>query len=311
MARGYAAGSGNPREKGNLGKIDETEPGPRAGSRCMTPRWAGICMLRRTMSTGHPAKRQLTVHEFETTLIRWLFAASRSRKGWRVAVRRLRLPIAAIALALVRPGAAVADASVIAIPVVYQETKVWCWAATATMALQAFGYPNVNPGGNFQCGIVAVTFPQCDADCRQCEKPIGPLPNMLQVIRGYQDFVERTRNFRVPRVQPRYVPYPTFEQIKASVRAGYPVIAGISPWSGRPQDPGHTDHAVLITGYREDNGGATRELTINDPYPYRGIANPYEQAGATVDAQTGVARVTWSTATHYLHLTSAILLSAP
>ncbi|MGI9478490.1 MAG: papain-like cysteine protease family protein [Hyphomicrobiaceae bacterium] len=38
-----------------------------------------------------------------------------------------------------------------------QQTSVWCWAATAQMVLEYFDFPDIDPVGNYQCGMVAST----------------------------------------------------------------------------------------------------------------------------------------------------------
>jgi hypothetical protein len=35
-------------------------------------------------------------------------------------------------------------------------------AASASMALELLDFPDINPGKNYQCGVVAATFPRCD-----------------------------------------------------------------------------------------------------------------------------------------------------
>ena len=85
----------------------------------------------------------------------------------------------------------IAEAAFLPISPEIQQTPVWCWAAVSTMVLKWFGYPNVNPGGNFQCGFVAVAFPSCDLDCRQCIQPAGPMQNTVEFQRRYVQFVRR------------------------------------------------------------------------------------------------------------------------
>jgi hypothetical protein len=196
------------------------------------------------------------------------------------------------------------------VPVSYQQTQVWCWAATASMALQFYGYPNVNPAGNYQCGIVGVALPECTADCRQCIRPIGPLPNMVTVIRRYQAYVRQNYGSRFPALQPRYQAYPTFEQLKAAVNATAPVIVGISP-SGPPANPAFTQHAVLVTGYDEfvnASGQRVRVVILNDPLIYPPGQNPHVLAGGVVSQQSGKVMILWEHLRDRLNLTSAVFL---
>ena len=49
--------------------------------------------------------------------------------------------------------------------IVTQQTPTWCWAATASMALDLLGFPDINPAKNYQCGVVAAAFTKCADDC--------------------------------------------------------------------------------------------------------------------------------------------------
>jgi hypothetical protein len=196
------------------------------------------------------------------------------------------------------------------VPVVYQQTQVWCWAATATMALQYSGFPNVNPGANYQCGVVGVALPECKADCRLCIQPIGPLPNMVTVLRRYHAYVRQNYGPNVPVLQPRYQAHPTFDQLKASINAGRPVIVGISP-AGPPPNPALTQHAVLVTGYDEavdGNGQRVRLVVLNDPLIYPQGQNPHVWAGGAVSPQSGKVTIRWEDLRNGLNLTSAVFL---
>jgi hypothetical protein len=208
---------------------------------------------------------------------------------------------------------AAAERVELAVPVVRQQTNVWCWAATATMALQLHGYPNVNPAGNYQCGIVAVAFPECDADCHACIRPIGPLPNMVWAIERYQAYVARTLDFSLPHVRPRYDDSPTFEKIRQSLRQDMPVIAGISP-TRVPNNPSETEHAVLISGvddaWRTPSGERVRVVIVNDPFVYGPGQNPYERVGGWVDPYSGKAVVEWNTFRNRLNFSSAVFLTS-
>ncbi len=190
--------------------------------------------------------------------------------------------------------------------VVSQETPVWCWAASSEMVLNYLGYPNANPAGDFQCGIVAVTFPECDLNCFQCIAPIGPLPNGVDVLKNYINYSNRQGFYRDD-IRPRYVANPTFGEIRDAIDRGYPIIAGISP-QGPPSNPAFTAHAVVITGYI-DRGYSDRAVIVNDPLIFQyGYANPYDVPGSAV-ADNGKAVVGWNVFLNGLNFTAAILMN--
>lgn len=221
---------------------------------------------------------------------------------------RVRLALAGAALAAAQP--AFSETVELAVPVVRQQTNVWCWAATSSMLLELYGYPNVNPGGNFQCGYVAVVFPECDASCWECIRPIGPLPNMKWALDRYLDYVRERHDFFINVIQPRYEEYPSFSEIKESLSGNYPVIAGISP-AGPPADASQAQHAVLISGFIDEYwGGERRRLVIiNDPFIYEPGQNPYERAGSSVHLPTGKAVVDWEVFRDELNFTSAVFVN--
>lgn len=160
---------------------------------------------------------------------------------------------------------------------------MWCWAATASMIFQYYRLPNINPGGDFQCGIVAVTFPaQCAFDCRLCLTGIGTMDRMQFVINNYGaqiglQYGVSSRNLTSSITFNSL----TFEQVAAEIDAGRPVVAGISP--GGFSLPNLSEHVALIVGY-ETNGSVPPRLVVNDPYPFTAAAfggqpDPYLVAG--------------------------------
>jgi hypothetical protein len=47
----------------------------------------------------------------------------------------------------------------------FQQTPVWCWAASAEMVLTYYDIPDLNPVGDFQCAIAALVSPACVNNC--------------------------------------------------------------------------------------------------------------------------------------------------
>ena len=193
-------------------------------------------------------------------------------------------------------------------PVITQQTPVWCWAATASMALKLLGFPDINPAKNYQCGVVAAAFPRCDDDCTQCITSLRSVANLVGVLNRYSDLSLGSGKGVPDLFSPNYVAHPGWDHIKHSVDLSYPVIAGISPDS-KPDDPGATQHTVLITGY-DDNyrGTGQRWVIVRDPYPYAQGRSPYRSAGYRYDAASGKAELPWRVLRDRLNLTSAVFL---
>jgi hypothetical protein len=194
-------------------------------------------------------------------------------------------------------------------PVITQQTPVWCWAATASMALQELGFPDLNPAKNYQCGVVAVAFEGCEDDCTKCVESLGSLAMLVGVLDRYRNLSAQQGNVTPDeRFSPNYADYPDWIRVRHSLRLSYPVIAGISP-DGKPADPDEPEHTVLITGY-DDNyrGSGEKWVIVRDPYPYEPGASPYASAGYVYDAATGKAKLPWRVLRDRLNFTSAVFL---
>jgi hypothetical protein len=156
---------------------------------------------------------------------------------------------------------------------VYQQTPVWCWAAVGEMVFRHFGVANINPGGNFQCGIIALLHPVCNQNCRSCIVPAGSLTTMDNMLTRYPTVASQvtgtstqiSTTVSYSRLSPA--------AILREVNAGRPIVAGISPSGYR--DTGISQHVALIIGFDGD------ALIVNDPFPFRAAfsGNPYEAAG--------------------------------
>lgn len=166
-----------------------------------------------------------------------------------------------------------------------QETPVWCWAASAEMVFQYYGLPNLNPAGDYQCGIVAAAFsssyPACLSDCTVCSFPVGPMTNEQQIINGYGPFL---RSYGISsRVLSSTLVFRalTTGEIADEISAGRPVVIGIAP-SGGVALPNASQHIAVLVGY--DYSGGQQSAIVNDPfpfhlYPYSQYPNPYLAAG--------------------------------
>jgi len=162
-----------------------------------------------------------------------------------------------------------------------QETYVWCWVAVGQMVFEHYEVPNVNPGGDYQCGIIGLLAAgtmrhDCAFRCQNCTVPAGSAAGVKNMIEEYPKRVAAVGDEDVPRLQVSYFSRAlSFEGIRDEIDDGHPIIAGISP-SGRPSRWTSSQHVALIVGYEE--GDDDERVLVNDPYPFA-ANNPYVAAG--------------------------------
>lgn len=152
-------------------------------------------------------------------------------------------------------------------PVAQQESQ-WCWAASAGMVLRHLGVPNLDPTGNYQCGVVSAQGGFCFGNCRACSQPGGTTQRIAAVIRSYLAFAGRMTGYRNSAivVQSRGIMTPA--EIAAHIDHGTPIIAGISPNGvGFPSGYGISEHVVVIEGYNGNVAARKFKLLVNDPMP--------------------------------------------
>jgi len=191
----------------------------------------------------------------------------------------------------------------------FQQTVVWCWAASAEMVFRYYGLPNLNPGGNYQCGIVGAWFSNsaCVFNCGLCPNPIGPMSNELAVIRGYGPFAN---TFGFPsRVLSASLIFRALSaaEIKNEIDAGRPVVVGIAPGGGFAL-PNASQHIAVLVGY--EFTASSQTVIVNDPFPfnfapYSQIAHPYLSRGAQ-QLQQGQYRVALSDLVAFLGWANSI-----
>ena len=222
-----------------------------------------------------------------------------------------RLLFLAAATASFLPYPAHAERTELKADAVVQQTPVWCWAATASMALKLLGFPDINPANNYQCGVVAAAFPDCDDDCTKCVTSLGSMARLVDVLARYRELsLDEDSAQSKQMFKPNYVAHPAWARIKHSLDLSFPVIAGISP-DAKPKDAAQSEHTVLITGY-DDNYRGTGEawVTLRDPYPYARGESPYAAAGFSYEAASRKARLPWRVLRDRLNLTSAVFLES-
>jgi hypothetical protein len=192
---------------------------------------------------------------------------------------------------------------------VFQQTSEWCWAAVSEMALRYFNEPNLNPFGNYQCGVIGVAGkigvlpPFCQFDCTSCIVPISSAANLTIVLQRYPLEVQ-SAGLGGRSISATAGGVLSFQQVESSIVAGHPVVAGVTP-IGIPSPLGPA-HATLIVGF--DTTTSTRQgIYVNDPFPY-GLGplgpygDPYLLNGARftglgqylIDYSTFLARLSWT-----------------
>ncbi|MCA6364810.1 MAG: hypothetical protein IM638_17380 [Bacteroidetes bacterium] len=184
-------------------------------------------------------------------------------------------------------GCGILNPTTMVIPPVQQETEVWCWLAVGEMIFRYYGLPTVNPGGDYQCGIIgAVGYAQygacdaCNINCGNCVRPAGSASMITFMLTNYPKVACRelynqnrtlSNTFLSGCLQP--------SDLVNELNQNRPVIAGINPGQQFVL-PGNSQHVALIKGYYYDSGN-NLILKVNDPYPYYVTGfDPYVANGA-------------------------------
>jgi len=193
------------------------------------------------------------------------------------AVRRKFLLLAAVSASFLSSPAQ-AERVELRMPIVTQQTPSWCWAATASMALNLLGFPDLNPARNYQCGVVAAAFSECEDDCTKCVTSLDSMDKPVGVLDRYKDLSAGIdKALPAKGFNPNYAAYPRLSRVKRSLNLSFPLIVGISP-DRKPADPSDAQHAVLITGYETNYRGSGEDwVVVRDPYPYVAGASPLRQ----------------------------------
>ena len=172
---------------------------------------------------------------------------------------------------------------------VFQQTPVWCWAAVGEMVFRYYGVGNINPVGNFQCGIIALLHPACNQNCANCIVPAGSLATMNNMLTRYPTVASQiTRtSTRISTLTSQTAL--TRDALEAEIDADRPVVAGISPSGYRTA--GVSQHVALIVGYDDD------DIIVNDPFPFGPATftgNPYLAAGGDELQRKGQYQIAYS-----------------
>lgn len=159
------------------------------------------------------------------------------------------------------------------IPPVRQETNVWCWLAVGEMVFRYYQLPNVNPGGDYQCGIVgAVGYSLngacdvCNINCGNCIRPAGSAQMISHMLSAYPKVACKILFENNNTLKSQFAANSLSASFLVSeLNAKRPVIAGINP-GAQFILPGNSQHVALVVGYYYS--GLNLILIVNDPYPY-------------------------------------------
>ena len=194
----------------------------------------------------------------------------------------------------------------LAINPVVQQAPGWCWAAAAQMVLAHYGFPNLNPNGNYQCGVVSAQGGSCSANCGFCLNPAGSNQRVAAVIQAYAQSAAQARGFASPNFQPRLYGILPPQEIIRAVDNNAPILAGISPTLLIPPGLGLSQHAVVIVGY--SGGPSNLEVLVNDPFPYPPGYEPYSRVGGRF-VRSGQYRVPYASFINLLRYGNSIVFS--
>jgi hypothetical protein len=170
---------------------------------------------------------------------------------------------------------------------VRQETAVWCWLAVGEMVFRYYQLPNLNPGGDYQCGIVgAVGYSlngacdACNINCGNCVRPAGSSQMVSYMISSYPKVACKALYQNNTTLNSQFASnFLAANFLIAELDAKRPVIAGINP-GAQFVLPGNSQHVALVVGYFYS--GSNLILKINDPFPYSITGtDPYAANGAT------------------------------
>jgi Peptidase_C39 like family len=186
----------------------------------------------------------------------------------------------------------------------FQETPVWCWAASAQMVFAYYEIPDLNPFGDFQCAIAALVYPACQSNCANCLTGAPSMTYMRNVLQNYPAVAAQYSGHTVNRIitdAPTGVL--TKDEVMNEIDENHPIVVGISP--GGFSYNGQPEHVSLIVGY-DDSDSGNFILTVNDPFPYDAVIftqqNPYIRAGGhelsrgqySVNYEKFVSNLRWS-----------------
>ena len=170
-----------------------------------------------------------------------------------------------------------------------QQTQVWCWAASAEMIFKYYQMPNLNPYGDYQCGIVGSYFyvvggplHPCVSNCYLCQTGANGLTEIQRLINDYGNVAQSVGAGSRDLSSRLQFSALSLGQLAKELDEGRPVLAGISPQG--ISLPNISQHAVVIVGY--DATGAVPIVYVNDPYPYLAVfqQDPYTMHGGALIA---------------------------
>lgn len=173
---------------------------------------------------------------------------------------------------------AIGQEKILDINPVYQATPVWCWVSVGEMIFKYYDVCSINQYGNYQCGIIALLGPACDADCRNCQVPAGSASRIQNMLLEYPNTARQVCGSDIPFISSTIIDTEIgAEDVVNEIENDKPIIAGISPSGDFNTEP---SHVALIIGY--DIKSLEFYLIVNDPFPYEFFGtstDPYIASG--------------------------------
>jgi hypothetical protein len=170
---------------------------------------------------------------------------------------------------------------------VRQETNVWCWLAVGEMIFKYYSLPNLNPGLDYQCGIVGAvgysiggSCDVCNISCANCIRPAGSNEMISRMLTVYPKLACKTLFQTNQTLKNQFATnFLAQNLVLSELTAKRPIIAGINPGMQFVL-PGGSQHVALIVGYHF--AGSNFILHVNDPFPYFTTGfDPYVASGGT------------------------------
>jgi Peptidase_C39 like family len=164
---------------------------------------------------------------------------------------------------------------------VFQETPEWCWVSCGEMVFKYYGVCCINPGGDYQCGIIALLGPQCNMNCQNCPVPAGSTQTIINMLTQYPMAARNICGGSKTAVHGvDQFGSVSFNDVKNDIDNDMPLLAGVNPGSAVVYGF-ESAHATIIVGYEVDDDNMDY-LIVNDPFPYSAypaIPDPYSLKG--------------------------------
>ena len=189
-----------------------------------------------------------------------------------------------------------AQAKILDVPRIEQETDSWCWLASSAMVNTYHGVCILGKEPDMQCSTIHYMAtsgklpPRCLYDCLSCNYGLYDMKNINIPLDKYSKESSLNCGHSVTSVLSNESA--TIEQLKREIDNNRPLMAGINPsLHGKKSIP---EHMVVIIGYTDADytvkSDTVRDkvflVRVNDPISNY-FSDPYRAVGAT-KIDTGV-----------------------